>query len=278
MFPRILNRGTDVSGRKESEAGLELSRPKSALFLHIPKTAGTSIINTVAPYYGKSLISHGDYSGKLPAEITDISFVSGHFGYSYARPLMASRVSFTFLREPRERVLSFYYFCRTRDPEEWPIYALAQKLDLEDFLRMAFQDASVKSSIWNSQVWQLAHGWANLDKRNITLWEPEELLRQALKHLDDFSYIGLTETFDQDRDVILSLLGIPRPKRSVAANRSNGRPGLGELNPRITDIVDELTQLDQRLYDEVISRRSAAPAVQAEASDRACSLNDEREP
>ena len=278
MFTRIIKWGGDLSGSKESEAGLELSRPKSALFLHIPKTAGTSIINLVAPYYGKSLISHGDYSGKLPAEIADVSFVSGHFGYSYARPLMSSRVSFTFLREPRERVLSFYYFCRTRDPGEWPIYALAQKLDLEDFLQIAFQDAAVKSSIWNSQVWQLAHGWANLDKRNITLWEPDDLLTRAMKHLDDFSYIGLTETFDQDRDKIISLLGIPCPERSVAANRSNGRPGLGEVNPRITDILDELTQLDQRLYDEVISRRSAAPAVQAETSGRACSLNNEREP
>jgi len=262
-------------GRKKTAAGLESSGPEPALFLHIPKTAGTSIINMVAPYYGESLISHGDYSGKLPGEIEDIAFVSGHFGYSYARPLMPSRVSFTFLREPRERILSFYYFCRTRDPDEWSIYALAQKLDLEGFLRTAFQDPAVKSSIWNCQVWQLAHGWANLDKRNITLWKPDELLRLAISHLDEFSHIGLTETFDQDRDKILGLLGIPVPADSIAANRSDGRPGLAELSPRILDVLEELTQLDQQLYDEVIARRAAAD--QEEVAGRRRSLNDEPE-
>lgn len=258
-------------------AGLKSSRPEPALFLHIPKTAGTSIIKMVAPYYGESLISHGDYSGKQPGDVENIAFVSGHFGYSFARPLMPSRVSFTFLREPRERILSFYYFCRTRDPEEWPIYALAQQLDLEDFLKLAFQDPSVKSSIWNCQVWQLAHGWANLDKRNITLWGPDELLRLAINHLDEFAYIGLTETFDRDRDEILRLLGIPVPAHSIAENRSKGRPVLGELKPRVLEILEELTQLDQRLYSEVLSRRAVDSVTQVDTSDRRRGLHDESE-
>lgn len=236
---------------------------RPALFLHIPKTAGTSIVDIAAPYYGEGLISHGDYHGCPPSDFRNVPFVSGHFGYSYARPLMDGRVSFTFLREPRERVLSYYYFCRSRDPQEWPVYALAQQLTLVEFLRLAFSDGNVKSAIWNGQVWQLAHGWANLDRRNITLWEPAELLELAIRHLDEFDHVGLTETFQQDQDVILDLLEIPRPEVSVTSNRTENRPRVAELEPAVQEVLTELTELDQVLYDEVCARR-AVPEVRSE--------------
>jgi len=250
-------------GRKEvgaeevpPEEVLPAGRP--ALFLHIPKTAGTSIVEIAAPYYPGGFVSHGDYHGHPPKDFEQIPFISGHFGYSYAQPLMRGRVSFTFLREPRERVLSYYYFCRTRDPEEWRVYALAQQLTLEGFLRRAQVDAHVKSAIWNGQVWQLAHGWANLDQRNITQWQPEELLELAVRHLDEFDHVGLTETFASDRDIILDLLEVPRPETAVAANRTDGRPMLGNLEAEAQELLTELTELDQALYDEVRARRATS--------------------
>ena len=36
---------------------------------------------------------------------------------------MDKRYSFIFLRNPIERVLSYYYFCKSRDPKEFEIYA-----------------------------------------------------------------------------------------------------------------------------------------------------------
>jgi len=80
--------------------------------------------------------------------------------------------------------------------------------------------------------------------------------------------LQLTESFDQGRDEILGLLGIPRPADSIATNKSAGRPVLGELSPRILDVLEELTQLDQRLYYEVLERRATASAVQENKLDQ----------
>ena len=52
------------------------------------------------------MISHGDFSGYKPEDLYNTYFISGHFGYYYARSLMATRYSFTILCDPVERVLS----------------------------------------------------------------------------------------------------------------------------------------------------------------------------
>jgi hypothetical protein len=50
-------------------------------------------------YYGiGNLISHCDFVGHAPQEFAHVPFVSGHFGYDFARVLMPDRYSFTFLR------------------------------------------------------------------------------------------------------------------------------------------------------------------------------------
>jgi len=156
-----------------------------ALFLHIQKTAGTSIIQMAAKYYGNdNVVTHGDYltltatpdshilypSINLNLEkFQNIQFISGHFGFDFAQQFRSDRFMFTFLRNPVERILSYYYFCRNRDPGEYNIYKLAQTLTLEKFLQLGFSEPIIKACIWNNQAWQLAHGYGNRNRRNILM-------------------------------------------------------------------------------------------------------------
>ncbi|ATX81419.1 Sulfotransferase family protein [Mariprofundus ferrinatatus] len=224
-----------------------------ALFLHIQKTAGTSIVQIASQYYGSSMTSHGDCWGHPPSDFEGTRFVSGHFGYDYARHLMPSRYSFTFLRDPMERVLSMYYFCREQNSSQFEIYRVARELDLEGFLRAGFKDPLVKKNIWNSQVWQLAHGYAHLDNRTISDFDGNELLTMALEHIDAFSFVGLTETFEEDKLVILNALNLP--DESVVANRTSHRPFADEIDVNLRELIEELTELDSQLYQVALSRK-----------------------
>jgi len=226
-----------------------------ALFLHIQKTAGTSIIELARQHYNGSLISHGDFMGHKPEEFVKTLFVTGHFGYQFAECLMPSRYSFTFLRNPAERVLSFYYFCRTRDPNELSIYQKAHDFDLVRFLRAGLEDEIVRSRIWNSQVWRLAKGPILGVDDPIVVDSPEEMLNRAISHLGNFSHIGFTETFEYDRKIILSALSIPETTKEVRVNVSENRPTADDLSPDESMALEELTALDQRLYQYAWSRR-----------------------
>jgi hypothetical protein len=220
-----------------------------ALFLHIQKTAGTSILHLARKYYGDSIVSHGDCWGKSPDPLRQIRFISGHIGYDFAQPLMPGRYTFTFLRDPAERILSMYYFCRTRDPAEFVIYKKARELDLPEFLEAGLHDPWVRKNIWNNQVWQLAHGYAHLDDRAIADFGEDDLLRLAKAHLAEFSHVGFTETFAADAVPILEALGLPRMKNMPQLNDTPGRPGTSAQSPDVRDLLRRLTELDLELYE-----------------------------
>lgn len=238
---------------------------KRALFLHIQKTAGTSIVDLARGAYGNdNVVSHGDYllgspdksldkiivaRGHDPEDFHSFPFVSGHFGFDYARTLFADRFSFTFLRDPIERVLSYYYFALTRNPNEYEIYALAQAHSLDEFLKMGLDNPWVKDCIWNNQVWQLACGYGNADQKNVKKFSEQELMTLAIEHLDAFSHVGFTETFEQDRDIILKQLGIVPPDKNIVSNATPNRPKSGQHPASTMKLLRELTHLDQRLYD-----------------------------
>ena len=205
--------------------------------------------------YYKSFILYGDYVGKHPDELRHLSFISGHFGYDYAKSLMPSRYSFTFLRHPRERILSLYYFSSTRDPDQFPVYRIAQECSLEEFLEAGLQTGMVKKHIWNHQAWQLAHGWYSLTNKSLEDFSSDEILDLARSHLGDLSYVGLTETFDADCANILKALKIYFPDKMAVINATGSRLSLQDLSPTARELLEELTFLDRKLYDEVLIRR-----------------------
>ena len=244
---------------------------KPAVFVHIQKTAGTAIVNLARSAYGNHhVISHGDFFEELDhfpladyeyfqkeqvqRKISDILFISGHFGYDFAKQFIRDRYSFTFLRNPVERVLSFYFYCKTCDPTKFEIYELSQRLSLNEFLKLGFSAPQIRGFIWNCQVLQLAHGFGSSQELHLT---ENELLKLAMRHLDDFSYIGFTETFEKDRDNILRDLGIALPNEITVANANPGRPVFNELPQSTQNLLLELTELDRVLYKKAWSEKNS---------------------
>jgi hypothetical protein len=223
-----------------------------AVFLHIQKTAGTSLVHLAARHYGnENIITHGEYVGRTPESLANIPFVSGHFGFDYAKTLIKTRMSFTFLRDPAERILSLYHFYRTQDPDTFPMYRIAHESSLAEFLRKGLEDPMVRSRIWNNQTWQLAHGYGCRDKREIPDFSPQALMDLAMEHLQDFTFIGLVERFERDAALVAQALGWPSAQESI---RENARPRSMTVSDYTAEekfLMEELTALDMLLYEHV---------------------------
>lgn len=224
--------------------------------MHTQKTAGTTLVNLARVRYGGDLISHGDYLDRSKEEIQNISFVSGHFGFDFARPFMRGRYSFTFLRNPIDRVLSFYYFCRSRDPKEYPIYALSREVNLEGFLRSGLDDPFVRVYLWNQQTWQLACGSGNPQEYSLNDFSEEILLRQAIDNLSHFSDIGFLETFEKDLSTICTALSLPVPNERMGENMTK-HPSQVMLSQTERMLAQQLTYLDDELYRTAWAQRRA---------------------
>jgi hypothetical protein len=247
----------------------EIKNLKPAVFLHIQKTAGTSIVDLARLAYGNdNVISHGEYfhniatfpflnsdqynPANLKSDYDKISFISGHFGYDFAKEFMQERYSFTFLRNPIERVLSFYFFCKTRNPDEFEIYALSQQFTLDEFLELGFSHPTIKKFIWNCQVTQIAHGFGAVNDIEVS---DRVLLKLAVKHLKKFSYVGFVETFAEDTDIILKNLGINPPDEKIYSNTNPNRPTFEELPNTTKALLMKLTVLDRALYKKAWGNR-----------------------
>ncbi len=81
-------------------------------FLHIPKTAGTSLSSIIDKYFDRKKVL-GVHAWKyllpkLPLDFKKYQFVRGHFGYGFYRILPKKPVYITILRDPKEIIFSSY--------------------------------------------------------------------------------------------------------------------------------------------------------------------------
>jgi hypothetical protein len=217
------------------------------VFLHIQKTAGTSLVEFFRRALGEQGLSHGDFVKYEPQQLAAFRFISGHFGYLHCRAIPGRNFTFTFLREPVDRVISLYHFLQTRDPAEFPIYALAQRMTFAEFVQSTHP--LVTQHIENMQVWQLAHHWFMAERKQ---WRGTmgELADEALAHLETLSFFGFQENFEADVRSLVRRLGLTPPSEALPnSNRTESRPQVTDLSPEVLQTIRDRTDLDRQLYE-----------------------------
>lgn len=99
---------------------------RRVFFLHIPKTAGQSVHAALVNAYGADAVCPARVNEQLVRlsvrELNRYRVFSGHLDWSLLDCVRGPRYVFTVLREPRDRILSFYFYLREQ----------AAKLSTED--------------------------------------------------------------------------------------------------------------------------------------------------
>lgn len=216
--------------------------PPTAIFLHIPKTAGCSM----------QFILDREYPDTQRAEWTDcvlrltesprrmlppVRLVSGHIPFGVHTLIAGPSRYFTMLRHPVERVISHYYHTVT-DPYH-PDHTLVVRA------RMSLRDSleALPSAMCNIQVRSLCGLRAFLDDR-----VGEEELRQAQAHLEErFAAIGLTERFDESALLLATVFGWTSPCY-VTQNVNAHRPATATVDEETRLAIEAANAADMALY------------------------------
>ncbi len=203
-----------------------------------------------------SICSHGDFLGfpQDPAEFQDrlrqYRFLSGHFGYNDIAALLRESYSFTFLRDPVDRVLSLYKFCMHADMQkQFAVARAASNLGLEGFLGSTLPE--VCEMLDNQQTWQLARNYWQEDRLALRHVSDGDLLEMAKSHLAQFSRVGLTESFENDFKAILSDLDINESLPEARQFRTADPLSRNQLRPATLDSLRNRLALDYALIDSV---------------------------
>lgn len=255
---------------------MQAKRP-AVVFMHIPKTAGTSLHARLAAKFPAPLVCPERFDrlhAYSLAELNRYRLFSGHFAYPVTRWIPArKRIAVTLLREPVARVVSAYRFLRAHKPAYFERHGfgltrLAHELDPHAF----FADERVRQSPWfdNVAVRMLlgftdGRRWERLGaaKRAAALRLPADeraVAAAAMRTLEEFAAVGITERFDafaaRVGEAVGLDLGEDGARKQVLSDLVNEDPNLEpvpevELAPDLLALIEPLVRVDRRLYERI---------------------------
>jgi hypothetical protein len=217
---------------------------EAVIFLHVPKTAGTTLnrlieweyplfeIYSIDPVFFKWSASH---LWQLPVRrLKRTRMFKGHMLFGLHKVLPQRATYITVLREPVDRVISAFYFMRSYilHPLYWKLRR--ENWTLEDFVRHSRRE-NVQSKI-------LAGGEYNSPCT-------KEVFEQAKENVfGHFSVVGLSERFEESLALMKLRFGW-KLQRYSRFNVTRARPRKRDLPQSTLDLIVEKNSFDLALYE-----------------------------
>jgi Sulfotransferase family len=275
--------GSKREARRRARAApptAEQPTPPLLVFVHIPKTAGTTlmrvlamneprerILNTGNVFKGGGGIKRGVTFARLRGDLDGVRIVTGHVPLGIREHLRDREVSYlTVLREPADRTIS--HFFAVREVAERRLEAGGEKrlqrvrapLPADPTLEDALECGYIHDNLQTRMLSDLAEPFGEVT---------EEMLEQAKRNLRGESlFFGLTERFDESLALAKQRLGL----RNIAyesSKRVNATRPRGEAIPReLLRAAERCNRFDIELYryaEELFEAELAAartPAAQ----------------
>lgn len=221
---------------------------KAIIFLHIPKTAGTTLHRIIErQYQPEQLYSPGLTKGHAVGELAKLSkerraqirMFRGHMGFGVHRHLPRPSTYMTVLRRPVDRVISYYYFIRRTAHHYLHDSVKSEELNLRMFI-----ESKAHVMIDNAQTRILSGVWHGPAFGECT----PEMLEMAKNNLhESFAVVGLTERFDETLFLMKRAFGW-RNLFYTHQNVTPNRPSRDGLSPDTLQAVMKANQLDIDLY------------------------------
>jgi hypothetical protein len=233
------------------------------IFMHVPKTAGSSISLFMKSHFGSSrshrVVTIGELEDQrvLPEQIDaarKAQYVGGHFGWDTLEKIRGDAFVFTFLRDPVQRLKSMYWHRR------------GERKNGADFarrhptFRSFIESNDPEILLWTNKAMtrQLMTGFADPAPCFLT---PKELASAAISNLKTVDYVGFTERFESDFTRIAARTGLPVPAvvprvnvsadRLVNQARDWARAPVSEAD---RNLAERLVAADRILFEQASSR------------------------
>jgi len=233
-------------------------------FLHIPKTAGTTLISIIDSYFDRKKVL-GIHAWKyllpkMPFHFKKYRFVRGHFGYGFYRIVPKKMIYMTVLRDPTDIIISSYKM-NQRQPAEAKRYSIPQDKTISELIT----DPEIRG-LRNTQthyigvdldVLSLSKG---MSLEELADYQPEDhdyfqspnisderLLEMAKNNLSKFAFVGLVEKMDESLFLLHYTFGWKPIRDTVKKNVAPDSESI-ILSDKAKSKIAAWTKLDNKLY------------------------------
>lgn len=215
------------------------------IFLHILKTAGQTFHSIIENQYKDK----NKYNIKSPywmqqpfsehlkefdeEEIKKIEVLRGHFHFGVHKYLPQNKYTYiTFLRNPIEQIVSFFYYTRTRKNHR--DYNILNNITFDEYIaneKFNWTTSNVQTRFLSGNRFE--EGDFETAKRNLENY---------------FSIVGITERFDESLSVIKRKLGWNIDYYNNK-NITKNRPDIKKISNKTINIIKEKNENDIKLYE-----------------------------
>ncbi|MGI0026214.1 MAG: sulfotransferase family 2 domain-containing protein [Nitrosopumilaceae archaeon] len=252
--------------KKPSQIQYQLKKDDILYFMHIPKTAGTTLVTIIDDHFDLDSICKAQLWVQIlqnrHQDFAKCRLIRGHFGYGLHNILPKKPAYITMLRDPIERTISQYEHSRRskfarlkdssiidtsfshliNDPTASPIFTNKQTrhlaLDLDVLSLTAHMDKDSKDNFFYDSF--MAFMSPDISD--------EKMLNIAKQHLSEFAFFGITERFEDSLSLMCYTFGWKPIPNIIKQNVAPSRSAKEELAKETLDAITECTRLDTELY------------------------------
>ena len=217
------------------------------VFIHLPKTAGTSFQTALRSIAGDDAVSPSFVASSLTEDdafrLDRYRIISGHISINDVKRYFPGRSILTILREPVERCVSWYYFARSIPLAlGLPIDVVAAHHNaIDEFF--AQDRPVVYRNIYNRQVRQLGDHALNSDA------DHRVALERARQTLISAAWVGRQQSLDADIDQLGKRFPEWKGLTLAVLNQTQYPAPPGPLNADLLKTIRALNQYDLELYE-----------------------------
>lgn len=211
------------------------------LFTHIPKTSGTSLDKELieANFPLESIFYHGNIKKIVPAFYQKYQVISGHFTYGLHLFSPRKVKYMTFLREPIDRAVSYYYFIQQAKHRD---RAYAESVTLKEFYE--------NKKFHNHQTRMLSGWWEHKFYKYIsTSKNQQKILDRAINNLQHkYYYFGILEEREKSIALCQQKFDWSNFKKVEYQKKTIKRRKVQDLDQSTLDTIIKANELDLQLY------------------------------
>lgn len=237
-----------------------LFKGRKLFFMHIAKTAGSSVNKQISAHYQEDQYLFHIEGEQDWQPLKNKLFISGHITLPRFEKVFEKRdyVLFTFLRNPLDQLVSHLYWVRHlcepgieqfKATHPAAVQRLSEKLSLIDFTDKA-QLKNLVDNLTNIEA-------PLFDNCQCRYFHPipanqrysNESACMALKNLDKFEIIGITEQYQKTMGYLADVMGWDQTLQTeIRANVNRFDYGIDKDDEEVKQILNPLIQYDQLLY------------------------------
>ncbi len=249
-----------VSALERRPLKIDLQPDDVLLYVHIPKTGGTSLISILDARFPENEIfplhspSTEDYFFTFSLdELRRYRFVRGHFRFGpYDRHIYKhiaqNPICITMLRDPVQRTISEYRHIARVSHHPLHDGLVASETPLHDFLVQPQYYGYITNRQARSVI-GIYPGWPWDFNRPKTLSD-ETLLVFAQQRLEQFAFVGLMERFEESVQLLMHTFGWSPAEEIPHLNVATDPLPDGLIPSQEMQVILSKTEIDRQIYHD----------------------------